>query len=123
MKVLGIGRTGPPLLYSIAELEWAQAAKRLPEKLKEEAKALGVSPSMVHHKKRIILIKQLMQVLFRPVLAGILSDDDVACYNTVTYFAARLALGDACSLVKMIYLRVVVIKLIARAKKLEDEIL
>lgn len=41
-----------------------------------------------------------MQVLFRPAPAAILTDDDnsSACINSVTYFAARLALGDACSL-------------------------
>ncbi|GJS39793.1 hypothetical protein Tco_0564836 [Tanacetum coccineum] len=131
---------------SIAELEWAQAAKRVPEKLQEEAEALGDSPSMVHPKKRIILTTQLMQVLFQPPPAGILSDDAAACYNTVTYFAARLALGDACSLVNRSHtpsdisdsssgkndiskgsgdqnLSKIVEDLIARAKKLEDELL
>lgn len=131
---------------SIAELEWAHAAKRIPQKLKEEAEALGDSPSMVHSKKRIILTTQLMQVLFRPAPAGILSDDAAACYNTVTYFAARLALGDACSLVNRSHtpsdisdsssgkndtskgssdqnLSKIVEDLIARAKKLEDELL
>lgn len=83
-----------PQDMSIAELEWAQAANRKPEKLKEEAEALGDS----HPKKRIILTTQLMQVLFRPPPAAILSDDATTCYNTATYFAARLTLGDACSL-------------------------
>lgn len=83
---------------SIAELEWAQAANRVPEKLIEETEALGDSPWMVHPKKKIIFTTQLMQVLFQPAPAAILSDDATACYNTVTYFAARLAVGDACSL-------------------------
>ncbi|KAK9067188.1 hypothetical protein SSX86_014513 [Deinandra increscens subsp. villosa] len=83
---------------SVAELEWAQAAKRVPEKLKEESEALGNSSWMFHSKKRIILTTQLMQVLFRPAPAAILSVDATTCYDTISYFAARLALGDACSL-------------------------
>ncbi|KAI7742751.1 hypothetical protein M8C21_022029, partial [Ambrosia artemisiifolia] len=83
---------------SIAEVEWAQAGKRVPEMLKEEAEALGYSTSKVHSKRRIILTTQLTQVLFRPAPAAILSEDASKCYNTLTYFAARLALGDACSL-------------------------
>ncbi|KAI3777003.1 hypothetical protein L1987_46796 [Smallanthus sonchifolius] len=89
---------------STAEVEWAQAAKRVPEKLKEEAQALGNSTCVVHPKKRVILTTQLMQVLFRPAPAAILSDDATSCYNTLTYFAARLALGDACSLSNHFYM-------------------
>ncbi|KAK1432913.1 hypothetical protein QVD17_09816 [Tagetes erecta] len=131
---------------SVAELEWAQAAKRVPEKLKEEAEALGSSHRMFHSKKRIILTTQLMQVLFRPPPAAILSDDATKCYNTISYFAARLALGDACSLANHSHmpcdasdslsgntaiskgrgdknLSKIVENLIDRAKKLEDELL
>ncbi|KAI3500681.1 hypothetical protein L1887_36505 [Cichorium endivia] len=67
---------------SIAEQEWGHAANRVPEKMKEEGEVI---------KKRIILTTQLMQVLFRP-------PPFMECYEMVTYFAARLALGDACSL-------------------------
>ncbi|KAM0039841.1 hypothetical protein Hdeb2414_s0012g00386701 [Helianthus debilis subsp. tardiflorus] len=125
---------------STAEVEWAQAAKRVPEMLKEDAKALGYSTRMVPSKKRVILSTQLMQVLFRPAPAAILSDDDPKCYNTLTYFAARLALGDACSLSNRFYtLSVVkasiskgscdqnpskiVEDFIKRAKELENDIL
>ncbi|KAJ0694509.1 hypothetical protein HanPI659440_Chr15g0609611 [Helianthus annuus] len=127
---------------STAEVEWAQAAKRVPEMLKEEAAALG----MVHSKKRVILTTQLMQVLFRPAPAAILSDDAAKCYNTLTYFAARLALGDACSLSNRVYmscntpeslsvkasiskgsgdqnLSKIVEDFIKRAKELEDDLL
>ncbi|XP_071731018.1 uncharacterized protein [Rutidosis leptorrhynchoides] len=83
---------------SIAELEWAQTANRVPEKLKGETEALGNLHWLVHPKKKIIFTTQLMQVLFPPVPALILSADATACYNTVTYYAARLAVGDACSL-------------------------
>ncbi|KAI3784902.1 hypothetical protein L1987_44010 [Smallanthus sonchifolius] len=130
---------------SIAVLEWAQAAKRVPEKLKED-EAIGHSPRMFHSKKRIILATQLMQVLFRPAPAAILSDDATTCYNTVSYFAARLALGDACSLANHSHtssdtsdslsgkatiskgigdqnLSKIVENFIDRAKKLEDELL
>ncbi|KAJ0457477.1 hypothetical protein HanIR_Chr15g0774161 [Helianthus annuus] len=88
---------------STAEVEWAQAAKRVPEMLKEDAEALGYSTRMVPSKKRVILSTQLMQVLFRPAPAAIPSDDAPKCYNTLTYFAARLALGDACSLSNRFY--------------------
>nr|XP_043616730.1 uncharacterized protein LOC122588640 [Erigeron canadensis] len=130
---------------SIAELEWAQAAIRVPEKLKEHGEASGDSPSMVHPKKRIIFTTQLMQVLFRPAPAAILSADATACYNSVTYFAARFALGDACGLAKHSHmpcdisdslsdkkdiskrsgenLSKTVEDFIDRAKKLEDELL
>ncbi|KAM0039956.1 hypothetical protein Hdeb2414_s0012g00388041 [Helianthus debilis subsp. tardiflorus] len=125
---------------STAEVEWAQAAKRVPEMLKEDAEALGYSTRMVPSKKRVILSTQLMQVLFRPAPAAILSDDDPKCYNTLTYFAARLALGDACSLSNRFYtLSVVkasiskgscdqnpskiVEDFIKRAKELENDIL
>ncbi|XP_076903223.1 uncharacterized protein LOC143558230 [Bidens hawaiensis] len=131
---------------SIAELEWAQAAKRVPEKLKEEAESLGDSSWKFHSKKRIILTTQLMQVLFRPAPVAILSDDAYTCYNTISYFAARLALGDACSLANHSHapsdtsdslsekgkiskgsgdqnLSKIVENFIDRAKKLEDELL
>lgn len=48
-------------------------------------------------KRRIILTTQLMQVLFRPTPFKLLLDDALECYEMVTYFAARLALADACS--------------------------
>ncbi|XP_071710680.1 uncharacterized protein [Rutidosis leptorrhynchoides] len=131
---------------SIAELEWTQAANRVPEKLKGETEALGDLRRMVHPKKKIILTTQLMQMLFPPIPAAILSDHATACYNTTTYYAARLAVGDACSLVFHFQkpcdmsdslsgedvvskgtgdqnLLKTVEKLIDRAKKLEDELL
>ncbi|KVH92623.1 hypothetical protein Ccrd_005305, partial [Cynara cardunculus var. scolymus] len=127
-----------PQDMSIAELEWAQAANRIPEKLKEEADS--------HPKKRIILTTQLMQVLFRPTPAAVLSDDATTCYDTATYFAARLTLGDACSLANHPHmpsdtsdsssgknviskgsgdqnLSKIVEEFIDRSKKLEDELL
>ncbi|KAD4887928.1 hypothetical protein R6Q59_034901 [Mikania micrantha] len=131
---------------SIAEQEWALATKRVHEKLKEEAEALGDSPWLFHSKKRIILTRQLMQVLFRPAPAAILSDDATTCYDTISYFAARLALGDACSLANHSHmpcdvsdlssgksaiskgcgdqnLSKIVENFIDRAKKLEDKLL
>lgn len=49
-------------------------------------------------KKRIALTTKLMQHVFRPAPAVILSGDATSNCDTVVYFAARLALGDACCL-------------------------
>lgn len=83
---------------STAEMEWAKSANRLPEKLKEEAGEVARSRGVVHPKKRLILTTQLMQLLFRPAPAMALSEDATAHCDDVTYYAAKLALGDACSL-------------------------
>ncbi|XP_024979195.1 uncharacterized protein LOC112516407 isoform X1 [Cynara cardunculus var. scolymus] len=83
---------------SIAEMEWAQSVNRLPEKLKEEVGKVAHSLSVVHPKRRLILTTQLMQLLFRPAPTMAPSEDATAHSDTVTYYAARLALGDACSL-------------------------
>ncbi|KAA8547918.1 hypothetical protein F0562_004347 [Nyssa sinensis] len=83
---------------SMAELEWAQAANRLIEKVEDEAEMAEDMRPMLRPKKRLILTTQLMQQVFRPASAAILSADAAANYDSVVYFAARLALGDACSL-------------------------
>lgn len=83
---------------STAEMEWAQSANRLPEKLKEETREVAHSLRVVQPKRRLILTTQLMQLLFRPAPAMAPSEDATAHCITVTYYAAKLALGDACSL-------------------------
>ncbi|XP_071739011.1 uncharacterized protein [Rutidosis leptorrhynchoides] len=77
---------------STTELEWAESAGRLPERLKEFEKL------MVSRKRRLVMTTQLLQLLFRPAPAVILSEDATAHCDSVTYYAAKLALGDACSL-------------------------
>ncbi|XP_052626626.1 uncharacterized protein LOC111919466 [Lactuca sativa] len=77
---------------SIMEVEWGEAGNRVPEQMKE-----GQGGESETLKRRIILTTQLMQVLFRPTPFKLLLDDALECYEMVTYFAARLALADACS--------------------------
>lgn len=83
---------------SVADLEWAQAVNRLPEKLNDEGGAIEGLLPLARPKKRLIMTTQLMQQLFRPAPAVIFSEDATSHCDTVTFFAARLALGDACSL-------------------------
>nr|GEV76267.1 hypothetical protein [Tanacetum cinerariifolium] len=64
---------------SIAELEWAQAAKRLPQKS---------YPNNTAYASAILAC-----------LGWNFSNDAAACYNIVTCYAVRLALSDACTLV------------------------
>lgn len=53
---------------------------------------------ILRSKKRFILTTRLMQHLFRPAPALMLSvDASSSCYS-VSYFAGRLTLGDACHL-------------------------
>lgn len=49
-------------------------------------------------KRRLILTTQLMQQLFLPPPVAILSADASLKYETMAYFVARRALGNACSL-------------------------
>uniref|UniRef100_A0A5B6ZF66 Uncharacterized protein n=1 Tax=Davidia involucrata TaxID=16924 RepID=A0A5B6ZF66_DAVIN len=83
---------------SMAELEWAQAVNRVIGKVEDESEMIEDVQPMHRPKKRLILTTQLMQQLFRPAPAAILSAEATSDYDMVVYFAARLALGDACSL-------------------------
>lgn len=49
-------------------------------------------------KRRLVLTTQLMQQIFCPPPASILSLDVSKEFETVAYFTARSALADACSL-------------------------
>lgn len=53
---------------------------------------------LVRFKRRLVLATQLVQQLFMPPPAAILSADATSNYDSVAYFAAKLALGDACNL-------------------------
>lgn len=50
-------------------------------------------------KRRLLLTTQLMQQLFHPPPASILSADSKLEFENVVYSASRLALGGACGLV------------------------
>uniref|UniRef100_A0A5B7A2T5 Uncharacterized protein n=1 Tax=Davidia involucrata TaxID=16924 RepID=A0A5B7A2T5_DAVIN len=84
---------------SMAEVDWAKAANRLIDKIEDEAEMIEDRPPMLKPKRRIILTTQLMQQLLRPPPAAVLSADASSNYESVAYLVARLALGDACSLI------------------------
>ncbi|XP_010259566.1 PREDICTED: uncharacterized protein LOC104598940 isoform X2 [Nelumbo nucifera] len=84
---------------SISELDWAQATNRLIEKMEDEAEMMEDGQTVVRPRRRLILTTQLMQQLLRPAPAAMLSADATSNYENVTYYVARLALGDACSLI------------------------
>ncbi|KAL2523038.1 uncharacterized protein Fot_26961 [Forsythia ovata] len=83
---------------STAELEWAQATNKIFEEVKMEAVVLEDFHPVVRAKRRLIFTTQLMQQVFRPAPTVILSADASSNYDFMAYFAARLTLGDACSL-------------------------
>ncbi|KAA8542537.1 hypothetical protein F0562_023689 [Nyssa sinensis] len=84
---------------SMAEVDWANAANRLIDKIEDETEMIEDGPPMLRPKRRIILTTQLMQQLLRPPPAAVLSSDASSNYESVAYLVARLALGDACSLI------------------------
>ncbi|KAJ8563187.1 hypothetical protein K7X08_031639 [Anisodus acutangulus] len=84
---------------SLAENEWARAANRLTEKVKEGIDFNEEGAPRVKAKRRLILTTQLMQQLLPPPPAAILSAEANSEYESVDYSISRLALGDACSMV------------------------
>lgn len=83
---------------SMSELDWAQATNRFIEKMEDEAEMTEDGPIVPRPRRRLILTTQLMQQLFRSLPSPILSADGSSEVECVTYFTAKLALGDACSL-------------------------
>ncbi|XP_061346600.1 uncharacterized protein LOC133292225 isoform X2 [Gastrolobium bilobum] len=81
---------------SVAELDWAQAANRLIEKVEDDAELVEESPTM-KSKRRLVLTTQLMQQLLNSPSAAVLSADVKLHHESVVYSVARLVLGDACS--------------------------
>ncbi|KAL0461610.1 UNVERIFIED_CONTAM: hypothetical protein Slati_0048600 [Sesamum latifolium] len=94
---------GPPRLRDIStsELVWAQASNRRPQevmRVKDEAEIFEEFFPAVRAKRRLICTTQLMQQVFQPGPAVILWSDASSNCDYLAYCAARLALGDACSL-------------------------
>ncbi|XP_027369178.1 uncharacterized protein LOC113874997 isoform X2 [Abrus precatorius] len=81
---------------SAAELDWAQAANRLIEKVEDDTELSEDLPTM-KSKRRLVLSTQLMQQLLNPPPAAVLSADVKLHHESVVYSVARLVLGDACS--------------------------
>ncbi|KAK3018422.1 hypothetical protein RJ639_003443 [Escallonia herrerae] len=88
-----------PQTISMSEVDWAKSANRLSEKFEEDAGTNEDGLPMHRPRRRLMLTTQLMQQLLSPPSATILSSDASSNHESVAYFAARLALGDACSLV------------------------
>ncbi|KAJ0973968.1 hypothetical protein J5N97_015933 [Dioscorea zingiberensis] len=84
---------------STAELDWSQTSNRLIEKpqFEDEAEMMEDDSSIPRPRKRLILTSQLTQLLLPPAPAAILAAEANSSYESLTYFVARSALGDACS--------------------------
>ncbi|XP_073018877.1 uncharacterized protein [Primulina eburnea] len=84
---------------STAELEWAQASNRRLQEVKNDVEIVEDAFPFVPAKRRLIFTTELMQKVFKPAPAAILCADACSNYDCVVYSAARLALGDVCSLI------------------------
>ncbi|XP_008792709.2 uncharacterized protein LOC103709238 isoform X2 [Phoenix dactylifera] len=84
---------------SMAELEWTQASNRLTEKVEDEAEILEDGLSVPQPRRRLILTSQLMQQLLPAIPAAILKTEATSAYESSTYYVAKSALLDACSLI------------------------
>ncbi|KDP27237.1 hypothetical protein JCGZ_19936 [Jatropha curcas] len=87
-----------PQNISVAEQDWALATNRLIEKVEDEVEMIEDLQPMHRSKRRLVLTTQLLQQLFHPAPASILSADSASNYGIISYFVSRLSLGDACSL-------------------------
>ncbi|XP_021761520.1 uncharacterized protein LOC110726357 [Chenopodium quinoa] len=83
---------------SSAEVDWAQSSNRLIEKIEDETDNCEDLLPMIRPKRRLVLTTQLMQQVFRPPSAAVLSLDASSNYETIVYSLARSVVGDACSL-------------------------
>ncbi|XP_047948340.1 uncharacterized protein LOC125194258 isoform X1 [Salvia hispanica] len=134
-----------PQDISTAELSWAQAANRREEEVISEAEIIEELHPVIQAKRRLICCTQLMQQVFRPAPSVIICMDSSSNCDYIAYYAARLALGDACSLTSQLPLNSmdvsdsldkpktsrradgckfskVVEGIICRAKKLQDDL-
>ncbi|PIN10289.1 hypothetical protein CDL12_17123 [Handroanthus impetiginosus] len=84
---------------SMAEAEWNKAANCLAQKVEDDAELTEDGPPMLRSRRRLIFTTHLMQQLFRPLPASILSADATTGYEIVPYAVSRIELGDACSTV------------------------
>ncbi|THG09141.1 hypothetical protein TEA_006380 [Camellia sinensis var. sinensis] len=87
------------LTIRVTEVDWAKAANRLIDKVEDEAEVIEDGLLMLRPKRRLILTTQLMQQLFHPPSAAVLSADASSNCEALDYLVARHTLGDACSLI------------------------
>ncbi|XP_075490047.1 LOW QUALITY PROTEIN: uncharacterized protein LOC142528774 [Primulina tabacum] len=84
---------------SVAETVWSQVANRVREKVDDDPELIEDGPPFLRSKRRLILTTQLMQQLFYPPPAGILSADASFKCVSVAYAVSRTMLGNVCSAV------------------------
>ena len=66
--------------------------------MEDETEMIENAQPLLRLRKRLVRTTQLVQQVFSPVPAVILSADATSNYESVAYYAAELALGDACNL-------------------------
>ncbi|XP_051113481.1 uncharacterized protein LOC127239400 [Andrographis paniculata] len=81
---------------SMAESDWSKAANRRSEKVEDGTELVEDVHPMLKLKRRLVSTTQLMQQMFPPPPANILSSDARSEYESVAYSVSRLGLGDAC---------------------------
>ncbi|KAL1563174.1 hypothetical protein AAHA92_05671 [Salvia divinorum] len=134
-----------PQDISTTELSWAQAANRREEEVISETETIEELHPVIQAKRRLICCTQLMQQVFRPAPSVIICMDSSSNCDYIAYYAARLTLGDACSLTNQLPLNSVDVSdshdkpktsrradackfskvvegIICRAKKLQDDL-
>ncbi|WOK99343.1 hypothetical protein Cni_G08055 [Canna indica] len=87
------------LCISVAELDWAQAANRLIEKVDDEDETMEDVPLVPQSRRRLILTTQLMHQVLPAIPAVMFKGEAISNHESVTFSVAKLALADACSLV------------------------
>ncbi|XP_024972466.1 uncharacterized protein LOC112511185 isoform X3 [Cynara cardunculus var. scolymus] len=80
-------------------VEWCRATNRPMEKVDDDGDVIEDVLPVTRSKRRLIFTSLLMQQLLHPPPEAILSIDARSIYESVVYYMARLALGDACNLV------------------------
>ncbi|GKA13998.1 hypothetical protein Tco_0693644 [Tanacetum coccineum] len=75
-----------------SSMEWSKATNWLMEKVEDDGELVEDVPRA---KRRIILSIHLMQQMFPSPPTTVLSRDATSSYKSVTFYIARLALGDA----------------------------
>uniref|UniRef100_A0A7N0UY55 Uncharacterized protein n=1 Tax=Kalanchoe fedtschenkoi TaxID=63787 RepID=A0A7N0UY55_KALFE len=83
--------------FSVSDEKWASATKRIPEEERDEMEQAEDRTLMLNHKRRLVLTTQLMQQLFEPPPASVMSSDAFMNYESVVYFTSRESCGSACS--------------------------
>ncbi|XP_042416330.1 uncharacterized protein LOC122005372 isoform X1 [Zingiber officinale] len=87
---------------SMADLEWNSVAKRLMEKVDDDAETLEDDPLISHSRRRLIMPTQLMHQLVPAVPSALLKEEAALAYESMPFVIAKSVLADACGLVSYI---------------------